>query len=211
MVHTDASDRRQRRRQRSLDAWLDAALDVVAEVGLSGLTIKGLAQRVDRSVGAIYRYFPSKNALIVAMGARVLGALGERLEAVPGDDPLARVRAMADEYIAFATDEPARFALIQSLVGEPRQLLDGEDAAAVADAMRALLARVAVQLHAAVEAGQLAAGDPAERTLHLWAGLQGTLQLRKFGRFEPRMADLAPIARNLVSALLRGWSLEDRP
>jgi AcrR family transcriptional regulator len=211
MIHTTADDRQQRRRQQSLDVYLDAALEVVAEGGLGALTIKGLANRVDRSVGAIYRYVPSKNALIVAMGARVLGRLSERLNDAPGNTPVERLLAMADVYISFATDEPTRFALIQTLVGEPRQLLEGADAEAVAEAMRQLLARVGMQMEAAAQAGLLRPGDAATRTLQLWAGLHGTLQLRKFGRFEPRMADLSPIARDLAHTLLRGWAATESP
>jgi AcrR family transcriptional regulator len=206
VIHAQPPDRPTRRHQQSLDAWLDAGLELVAERGLGGLTIKGLAAQVDRSVGAIYRYFPSKNALIVAMGARVLGDLAERLDAAEGDGPLERALAMVDAYIAFAADEPRRFGLIQQLVGEPRQLLDGDDAQAVADAMRDLLARVALQLELAARTGALGPGDAEARTIQLWAGLHGVLQLRKFGRFDPRMAALSPVARGLAQSLLRGWA-----
>ncbi len=211
MIHAEPVDRPTRRRQQSVDAWLDAALDLVADGGLSGLTIKGLAARVDRSVGAIYRYFPSKDALIVAMGARVLDDLAERLDRTTGKDPVARTLAMVGEYVALAEREPSRFGLIQALVGEPRQLLDGEHADAVADAMRGLLGRVALDLEAAAQAGLLQTGDAAARTVQLWAGIHGVLQLRKFGRFDDRMARLTPLALDLASTLLRGWAAPETP
>lgn len=211
VVHKVTPSGPSRRRQQNLDAWLDAALEVVADAGLAGLTIKGLARRVDRSVGAIYRYFPSKDALLVAMGARVLSDLGERLDAVEAGSPLERVVAMVDAYAAYATEQPARFGLIQALVGEPRQILDGDDAQAVADAMTALLARVAQQLVAAELAGDLRPGDPEERTIQVWAGVHGVLQLRKFGRFDDRMVDLVSIAQGLLRSLLRGWAAPESP
>ena len=138
--------------------------------------------------------------------AEFLGDLADRLGAARGADPLATVRGMVDVYVDFAQNEPSRFGLIQALVGERRQLLDGEDAEAVADAMRQLLGLVALQLHAAADRGLLRPGDAAERTIQLWAGLQGVLQLRKFGRFDDRMAHLSPIARGLASTLMLGWA-----
>lgn len=209
MIHASLPDRQQRRHQERLDEWLDAALDVVAECGLAGLTIKGLAQRVDRSVGAIYRYVPSKDALIAALGARVLDELGNRLDETPSTAPLEAVREMVDVYCEFAVAEPARFGLIQGLVGEPRQILEGDEAQAVAESMRALLARVAGRLQAAVECGALAPGDTVARTIQLWAGLHGVLQLRKFGRFDERMVHVDPIARSLAESLLRAWATEE--
>ncbi len=61
VIHTQPPDRPTRRHQQSLDAWLDAGLELVAERGLGGLTIKGLAAQVDRSVGAIVKTLKELN------------------------------------------------------------------------------------------------------------------------------------------------------
>lgn len=46
---------------------LDRVLDLVTEVGLAGLTTKRIAERVGFTEGAIYRHFPTKSALVLAL------------------------------------------------------------------------------------------------------------------------------------------------
>ncbi|RMF73580.1 MAG: TetR/AcrR family transcriptional regulator, partial [Acidobacteria bacterium] len=42
-------------------------LDLVTEVGLAGLTTRRIAERVGFTEGAIYRHFPTKSALVLAL------------------------------------------------------------------------------------------------------------------------------------------------
>jgi hypothetical protein len=63
-------------------------------------------------------------------------------------------------------------------------------------------------LRTAQECGALDAGDPGERALALWAGIQGLAQTRKLARSAPDRIDSTRIARGLVSALLVGWGAE---
>ncbi len=49
---------------------LDAAFDAVLDFGLSRTTVEDVAQRAGLSRQTVYRYFPSKDALIVALVSR---------------------------------------------------------------------------------------------------------------------------------------------
>lgn len=50
---------------------LDHALLLVREAGLAGLTVRGLAERVGFSEAALYRHYPSKAALVLALMKRL--------------------------------------------------------------------------------------------------------------------------------------------
>ncbi|MEZ6185906.1 MAG: helix-turn-helix domain-containing protein, partial [Planctomycetota bacterium] len=72
---------RQERREARTRELLDAAMELLVAEGLKGLTIGALAQQVDAAVGAIYRYFPSKTALLVALQLRAIEELRREVEA----------------------------------------------------------------------------------------------------------------------------------
>lgn len=70
------------------DAILDAALALFAERGFYGTAVPLVAEKAKVGAGTIYRYFPSKEALVNALYQRHKQALGAAmLEAFPFDAP----------------------------------------------------------------------------------------------------------------------------
>lgn len=59
------------RRTPRQEELLDVALDLAREVGLGGLTVRALADRVGFTEAALYRHYPSKRALLVALMRRI--------------------------------------------------------------------------------------------------------------------------------------------
>jgi AcrR family transcriptional regulator len=86
MVHsaTRLPGRRERKRQARIDGILSTAMGLVMQEGLEACTIHRLAKELDLAVGALYRYFPSKGAIIAALELRVINdykvELNEALE-----------------------------------------------------------------------------------------------------------------------------------
>lgn len=67
---------------------LEAALALFAERGFHGTPVPLIAERSRVGAGTIYRYFPSKEALVNALYQRHKGALGETLlQGFPQDAP----------------------------------------------------------------------------------------------------------------------------
>jgi AcrR family transcriptional regulator len=64
---------RQARSQKTLENVLDAAESVIAEAGISGLTVSEVVRRAGSSVGAFYARFPDKDALLSTLHERVCG------------------------------------------------------------------------------------------------------------------------------------------
>lgn len=58
---------RQRRSTHTVDAILEAAALVLEEDGLEGFNTNAIARRAGASIGTLYQYFPSKDALTLAL------------------------------------------------------------------------------------------------------------------------------------------------
>lgn len=65
---------------------LDAALDLAREVGLGGLTVRRLAERVGFTEAALYRHFPSKSALLQALMGRIESRFLPTVRAIAEDE-----------------------------------------------------------------------------------------------------------------------------
>lgn len=67
----------QERGQRRVDQILDAAEQVFVEQGVGGATMQVIADRAAASMGSLYHFFPNKDAIVEALGARYADAVRE--------------------------------------------------------------------------------------------------------------------------------------
>jgi AcrR family transcriptional regulator len=215
------SPRVRRTRARRHEAIEAAALDLIANEGFEALTMARLGQEVDLTPGALYRYFASKDALIVALQARALGRIEELYDADraqrswprdPATRNLAELCFAARFYRRLARDEPRIFALVSVTVGDPRHLVADEHARAVAAPMASLLSRIATAFEAAVSVEALAPGDARVRAVIFWSAVHGVTSVAKLDRIALAITSttdglFSPAARvdELARALLAGW------
>jgi TetR/AcrR family transcriptional regulator, tetracycline repressor protein len=73
---------------------LQAAIELLDEVGLDGLTMRLLAARLGVRASALYRHYPSKQALLDAMAAHLVTAAAEAAPP-PGGPWDERIRGVA--------------------------------------------------------------------------------------------------------------------
>jgi len=88
---------RQKRSQRTQDRILDAARDILSDAGLEAATVPAIAERAGISVGAVYRRFQDKDAVLRAVVERFIARVA-RTNA-RGLDP-ARWRGVPADVIA---------------------------------------------------------------------------------------------------------------
>ncbi len=213
------SPRRQRRRDARTEDILAAAQGLLVEEGFEALTMQRLANELDHAVAAVYRYFPSKDALLAELQRRVLVAIRdlnegrrEALEALlvrrsAGRKAagIVRVVALLDAYRDFARDETERFQLFALTVGDPRERIGGDEARATYESALVLLSDLRDRLVGAADEGALDRGDAMDRAVLLWSSVHGLLLVRKLSRFDPRLFDVERLADRLVEDLLRGY------
>jgi TetR/AcrR family transcriptional regulator, repressor of fatR-cypB operon len=96
-------------------ALLLAALEMFSERGVDGVAVPEISRRAGVATGTIYRYFPSKEALVNELYRELKTALGQRLNA--GFDPKAAPKAVFDEFwrrlVAFAREEPRAYRFLE--------------------------------------------------------------------------------------------------
>jgi AcrR family transcriptional regulator len=175
----DAGDtgRRARRRdaveQRIIAAARQALLD---RTTADSLSLRDVARRADFTPGALYRYFDSREALLVSLFRQALDLLASYVEPAAAEQRgLPRLRAVAAAYLAFGRDHPQDLALIfQSSAHVPTW----EEYAEVARPFSTLV----VAIRQDVEAGLLALPpglDGAGLAYALWAQLHGMAELQR--------------------------------
>jgi AcrR family transcriptional regulator len=214
------TDRRSRKRRARMDGILDMAMAMLAEDGLEGFTTHALARRLDVAVGALYRYFPSKGAIIAALERRVVSELGAELadvltaveERLCGEDEdwahLAPIVALAAAFRERTEARPERMRLIGRIMAEPDHILPREEGERViADAL-GLLNVLKRPFGAAVTAGVLSEGDGILRSLLFWSGLRSVLQTFKLETFAPSVIRPTALYHGMVDSLLCGWGAE---
>jgi AcrR family transcriptional regulator len=206
-----STDKRKARHDKKRRAYLDEAMGLVVQDGLEGLTIARLASRMNASVGAVYRYFPSKEALLVGLQEIAISDFNaymqQRLQEVeasldPAKSPkasaLARIMVAFGSYIEHAESSPRPHRLVDTFLSFPEAVLSDSEARSVGERLLApILGSVADLLSAAVAAGALEPGDSIQRTHLAWAYVHGLDHFRKRDRINPealKVATLLPIA-----------------
>ena len=109
---------------------LEAAERTMAAEGLKALKARSLAAEASCAIGQIYNVWPDLDHLIIAVNARTLDQLDERLAACeapaglsPREKASAELLAQADAYLDFARRNGARWrAVFEHRLAESREL-----------------------------------------------------------------------------------------
>lgn len=206
----DASPR-SRRRARTSASILEAARACAASGGIDGLTLHAVADRLDLSAAALYRYFPNKGALLAAVNAEILREQRLRLEAAVGraalvgqPDPLTRLLVAVEATVALSREKPDDFGLLVATLSDPRTLVEDPTHAVHIPELLALLAQISGSVDRAAALGLIEAGPARDRAMGLMFAVLGALQTRKLGRFDLSL-DADRLARRVALDLIAGW------
>lgn len=98
-------------------ALLDASIALIAESGVEALSLREVAQRIGVSSAAPYHHFGSKAQLLGAIAASGFVGLGDAMETAIAalddpEEPLLRLEAIGNAYVAFAVRHPTEFRLM---------------------------------------------------------------------------------------------------
>lgn len=91
---------------------LASARRQIAEKGAGALSMRAVARDVGLVSSAVFRYFPTREALITAMVLESYGRVGGVLERVPAGEPAARWAELARTLRSWALAAPHEFQLI---------------------------------------------------------------------------------------------------
>lgn len=164
-----------RRRKRVRDAIILAAEQVFAAEGAQGLSIRRLAEAVDYSPAALYKYFPSKGAVIAVLKDAFFEKLVGRMEdprALAGD-AMSNLRQAFITYVETGVSHPNHYAAAFSARSEDDFVASDEECHNTEKAYEFFEARV----KDCISSRQLTAISPVHASLSLWASMHGLTML----------------------------------
>jgi AcrR family transcriptional regulator len=111
---TTTPSRRERLRTATVAEIKDAARRLLVAGGPSAISLRAIARDMGMTAPAIYRYFDSLDALVIAIVSDLFDELREAVSAAAsGDaDPVTRLATMARGFRHWALAHPAEFALM---------------------------------------------------------------------------------------------------
>ena len=108
--------RRDRVRAATVTEIKDTARRILVSEGADGLSLRAIAREMGMTAPALYRYFPSREDLVVHLIADLYGELADTMEAArdaePADDTPGRLRAVSRAFRHWAVARPREFALL---------------------------------------------------------------------------------------------------
>lgn len=206
-----------------VESILSSAMTIIEKEGIETLTIHRLAKELSWAVGAMYRYFPSKDALFVELQCRVIDEfsllLNEGLMELEGFNTRRKAEkkaralsvpfAVSRLYQEFARTQPAHFRLISLVIGDPAPQLEDDAGARVIAKLMPVLVRVAQGFTEASAQKALSAGNDLRRTVTFWSAIHAVVPLAKFARFDSKLFDADTLMEEVVFTLLKGWSARE--
>jgi len=205
---------------------LDRASVQMAEVGPAALSVRQIARDLEMASSAVYRYFPSRDALLTALLIRAFDDLGEAVEhgdaSAARDDLRGRWTGLAQGLRTWAVAHPHEYALTYGSpvpgYAAPQDTIDSATRVS-----RALLALILDAQEAGCSPGaptrapkkqELASIAPvrtfvggeldeiyAVRGLMAWATLFGNISLELFGHMFKGVLDYEAHYHTLVEQL----------
>lgn len=153
--------RRQRRHEATAEEIRQVARELMAREGSSSLNLRAVAREMGITPSALYRYYPSRDAILTALIVEAYDQVGEAVEqaiaAAPADHTATRILAGAHAFRHWAVGHPHEFGLIY---GTPVPGYEAPATESITAAMRTGLALFG-ELVRAVEQGLLTPPDDA--------------------------------------------------
>ena len=209
-------ERSQRKRQDRVNR-VDTAMRLIAQHGISGFNLHKLAAELDLTVGALYRYFPSKMALLAEARYRVIHAIDQELRSAvqrvnqvqqaQHSDAIAirQIIHLSEAYRTSLKNNPEWMILISYILSSPGNVLEPELAHGVMHALQQALSAASHALEDATQKGFLNPADQSQRSIILWTTMQGLIQIEKLQRHDAESFKPVSLYNIAINTLLMGW------
>lgn len=162
----------ERRRRKVRDSIIDAAEAIFAEEGEAGLSMRRIAERIDYSPAALYKYFDSKEALFREIREQFFERLLGRMQQVCmdiEDGPLLCTKCMR-AYVETGLEQPSHYKLAFGGPWDQDGPEEGSFGYAAAEHLHQMIAQ-------SMEAGWFRQADHGLAANSVWAASHGLTML----------------------------------
>jgi AcrR family transcriptional regulator len=175
------------------------ALRLFVERGVAETSIRDIAQAVGVADGALYRHFPSKDALVGHLFSANYTRFAEELERLQGDAPdcRAKLAAMIGGFCRFFDADTVLFRFLLFVQHGQLAKISPEVPTPV-DVVRRML-------ETAMAKGEIAKRDPALATAWVFGIVLQTATAAIYGRLAP---PIMPVCNEMVGAAWRSLRAE---
>ncbi|PIQ28826.1 hypothetical protein COW36_09765 [bacterium (Candidatus Blackallbacteria) CG17_big_fil_post_rev_8_21_14_2_50_48_46] len=220
MIHNINSPRSLRKREQKRELIIQTALELILEAGLAGFTMHKLAEKMDYAVGALYRYFKSKDTLLAAMQRQILSEFSQCFiqtdllckeqyqDFSQKELALQRIWLAVEIYLNLKKQAPSKFYLLHEMIVSPQEILSLQEGLLVMKEALPLLRHLQELLTFATETKAFREGNANQRSLLLWSSVQGLLPLEKLGRFVPGYP-FESLQTALLETLFSAWGASE--
>ena len=181
------------------NALIQAGIEILAEEGVTGLSLRRVAKRAGVSHTAPYSHFADKQALVAAISTEGYRKLFEQLtlaELEFGSDPLKKLVEVAWCYVQFAVNDPAHFKITFSGVIEKEK-----DYPAFVDISQQSFAFIVEMVTECQSASILRAGPSDLIAVHLWGAIHGFATLLIEDQLSSAVIETYALRKMLISML----------
>ncbi|MEO3804338.1 TetR family transcriptional regulator [Nonomuraea sp. B1E8] len=199
---------RERKKEKTRLAILDAALDLFLEQGYESTTVEQIAGAVEISPRTFFRYFTSKDHLVLWFHDHGEQLMVETLRSRPRDEPpftalMHAVRAVLSDMEGSTEDEHQRFLKLRRILEENPQLI-GQSVARGAGTERRLAELVAERRGVDADTDQLSHLIVAFAMSAMRVGFECPRRDGSVPEITGRMAETIELAER---SLRPGWDL----
>jgi len=187
------------------------ALALIERTGSDeAVTLRAVAREVGIAAPSIYPHFADRDAIVMAVVARIFDELAAAIKAgtaVAGPDPVDRLVAGCAAYVDYGLSHPARYGVLFSGRRESAEdycqpVALGPDGRPVLEWGAEAFSLLLRSIEECVRAGVSASADVLADATAVWVALHGTVTLRTtLPRFP--WPELAPQLRHEVLSLAR--------
>ncbi|MEU9831745.1 TetR/AcrR family transcriptional regulator [Streptosporangium sp. NPDC048047] len=179
----------------------EAARTILAGEGADAVTMRRVAEMVGVTAMAIYKHYPSREALLAVVADRTFDELGEGWGTrVPDGDWETRVRCLLEDFLDFALGRPHLYTFLMTDRRDRVRRFPDDFRRNGSPAF----ARVVELAEEGMRLGLLRPDDPLETALALTSSVQGLVQLYLGGRVGMDEKDFRALCARTVERVLRG-------
>lgn len=183
---------------------IDAAQQVLLEKGYRDFSLRKIARKTGVSATSIYLHFDSKDDLVHTLMEQSIERLNDRLEECIKNkkDPIAKLEALAQEYVDFALNNPREYQVLY-LVSSEEMTRYPKEKFRKARRGYEIVTRV---LEEGAEAGTIEEQAPRLTAYTFWAQLHGVMSVVLSKRLDTRI-DQHEFIDEAIKHIINGYQV----